>query len=46
MSLWKRIKQAINNYLERVSAENKEMFGSGRLDCCNLNSQSRNKKQL
>jgi hypothetical protein len=33
----KRIKQAINNFLEKLAKENKKSFGKGTLDCCQLN---------
>jgi len=45
MSLWKRIKEAFKRYLERLGASNKELFGSGRPDCCTLNKQNINKKK-
>ena len=35
--MWKRIKTAINRYLESLAKENKELYGTGRMDCCNLN---------
>lgn len=37
MSIWKRIKNGVSRYLERLAKENQEMFGSGRPDCCALN---------
>jgi hypothetical protein len=37
MSLFKRIKAAWNRYLENLAEENKKSFGSGKLDCCQLN---------
>lgn len=37
MSIWKRLKNAFNRYLERLGKEKQEMFGSGRPDCCSLN---------
>lgn len=37
MSIWKRIKAAVNHYLERMEKSNKERFGDGRPDCCKLN---------
>ena len=46
MSLWKRIKQALERYLERLGASNKEMFGSGRPDCCTQNKQNIKKEKL
>lgn len=35
--MFKKIKDAINKFLEDLAKENKELYGSGRLDCCNLN---------
>jgi hypothetical protein len=35
--MFKRIKSAINKFLEDLAKENKQSFGSGRMDCCNLN---------
>lgn len=35
--MFKKIKQAINRYLEELAKENQKSFGSGRMDCCNLN---------
>lgn len=37
MTIWKRIKDAFNRYLERLGKENQEMFGNERPDCCTLN---------
>lgn len=37
MSIWKRIKNSVHRYLETMAEENKKSFGSGRLDCCQLN---------
>jgi len=36
-SMFKKIKRAINKFLEDLAKENKELYGSGRVDCCNLN---------
>lgn len=44
MLLWKRMKRALDVYLERLTAENKKMFGAGRPDCCKLNAKNTNKK--
>lgn len=30
-------KEKIKKWLEKIAKENKEQFGQGRLDCCNLN---------
>lgn len=37
MSIWNRIKQALNNYLEKLEKANSEMFGGRKPDCCTLN---------
>jgi hypothetical protein len=44
MSLWKRIKAAFHRYLEDMAEENKKSFGSGKLDCCQLNKKPDNNK--
>lgn len=31
------MKKMIKNWLKKLEAANKESFGSGRLDCCELN---------
>ena len=36
MAIWKKITDTLDRYLKRLSRENLEMFGSGRLDCCTL----------
>lgn len=35
--MFKKIKKAVNKFLENLAKENKEIYGSGRMDCCNLN---------
>lgn len=35
--MFKRIKRSINKFLQEIAEENKKEFGSGKLDCCNLN---------
>lgn len=35
--MFKNMKRAVNKFLESIAKENKEMYGSGRMDCCNLN---------
>ena len=35
--MFKNIKKAINKFLENLAKDNKELYGSGRMDCCNLN---------
>jgi hypothetical protein len=37
MSLWKRIKEMFNAYIERLAKENEKTLSGGRLDCCKLN---------
>lgn len=44
MKLWKRIKRAINRYLEDMAKENQKEFGAGKLDCCQLNRQNNSKQ--
>jgi len=36
-SIWKKVKRAINDFLVKLAQENQKSYGSGRLDCCNLN---------
>jgi hypothetical protein len=45
MSIWKRIKQSWNKYLERMAQSNKEMFGNERPDCCTINRPRANTKR-
>jgi len=35
--VFRRIRKAINNFLERLAKENEKSFGKGTLDCCQLN---------
>lgn len=42
--MFKRIKEAINRFLENIAKENKELYGSGRMDCCNLNKTTNKQK--
>ncbi len=35
--MFKKIKKAINKYLEEMAKENQKEFGKGRMDCCELN---------
>jgi hypothetical protein len=37
MSIWKRFKQSLNNYLEKMEKANNEVFGGKTPDCCTLN---------
>lgn len=34
--MFKAIKQAINDFLNKLANENKKSFGNERLDCCKL----------
>jgi hypothetical protein len=43
MKILKRIKAAWARYLEEMAEENKKSFGTGKLDCCQLNKE-KNKK--
>lgn len=44
MLLWRNIKEAFRDYLERMASKNKELFGDSRPDCCKLNRKGINKK--
>ncbi|WP_276326320.1 LDCC motif putative metal-binding protein [Anaerocolumna aminovalerica] len=35
--MFKRIKQAINKYLQDMARENEKLYGKERMDCCKLN---------
>jgi len=35
--MFKKIKKSWNAFLERLTKENQEQFGSKRADCCDLN---------
>lgn len=37
MALLTKMKKAINRWLENIAEENKQIFGEGKLDCCQLN---------
>lgn len=37
MKLFKKLKEKMNRYLERVAKENNELFDGGVPDCCKLN---------
>lgn len=45
MKLWDRIKKSYQNYLARLEKENKELFGSGKPDCCTLNRRQENSRR-
>lgn len=38
------MKKLINNWLEKLTKANEESFGSGPLDCCGLNEDSKVRK--
>ncbi len=37
MNILKNLKSKINNWLERMAKENSKNFGTGKLDCCQMN---------
>lgn len=41
---WNKFKKKINRFLENLAEENKKTFGSGKLDCCQLNKDTKNTK--
>lgn len=41
---WKRFKKAISDLLENMAKENEKTFGSGRLDCCQINNDKNEEK--
>jgi len=45
MTMLRRIKNAINKFLDKLAKENEKTFGKTSLDCCQLNRQSSGKKQ-
>jgi len=45
MIVLKRIKRAINGFLEKLAKENEKSFGKGHLYCCQLNRLSSNNKK-
>lgn len=42
--IWKKFKRKINDTLEKMAQENQKTYGSGRLDCCNLNKKDKARK--
>lgn len=42
--MFKKLKNVIRNYLNKVAKENEELYGKGRMDCCKLNSQKKEVK--
>jgi len=43
--VFKQIKRAIYNFLEKLAKENEKSFGKDTLDCCQLNRQSSSSKK-
>jgi hypothetical protein len=37
MRILTRVREAFNRWLEKLAASNKDQFGSGRPDCCQMN---------
>ncbi len=35
--MFKKLKEALARYLEKMAKDNEEAFGKGKLDCCDLN---------
>ncbi len=44
MVVSKRLKKAIDGYLEKLAQKNEQTFTNGPLDCCQLNRENKNKK--
>lgn len=42
---WKKFTKKINKFLADLAEENKRSFGTGKLDCCQLNRDSTSKKR-
>ena len=45
MKLFKKLKEKMNRYLERVAKEKDELFDGGVPDCCKLNQKQNLKKK-
>lgn len=45
MKLFKKLKEKMNRYLERVAKENNELFDGGVPDCCKFNQKQNLKKK-
>lgn len=43
--MFKRIKEAFNRFLEDLAKENQKSFGTGKMDCCNLNRSNNEEKR-
>jgi len=44
MGIWARFKLRINKFLDNLAKENQELYGSGKMDCCNINRKSNGRK--
>lgn len=43
--MFKKLKKVIKNFLEDMAKENQESFGTGKIDCCDLNRRNSNTKK-
>ncbi len=43
MKLWKNLKKAFQNYLDRMAKSNQQLFGNSTPDCCKLNRENNNR---
>jgi hypothetical protein len=39
MTVFKRLKTALNRFFDSLAKENEKSFGTGKLDCCQMNRQ-------
>ncbi len=46
MYLMRRIREALKDYLKNLAEENKKSFGSGRMDCCDINRKQNQRQHL
>lgn len=44
-NFWERLKEKVCRWLERMGEENEKSFGTGRLDCCQLNKNTNPKRK-
>ena len=42
-SVFKRVKKGWNNFLGNLAKSNEDNFGSGKMDCCDLNKKNEKK---
>lgn len=42
--MFKKLKNSINKFLEKIADENKKTFGGEKLDCCGLNTEKKKSK--